>query len=192
LKLSYNVGTIPMYYPIFLILNALEMVWEARIASRNSNALLQRGAVEYASWILPVMFLLYIALYIGSFAEYLLIPKQLPEKWFFFFVSLYIGAKGLKYWAVSSLGSYWTMKVLIVPGSSVVTSGPYRWVRHPNYIAVLLEIAATALAGKSYITLSLVFLSFSFVLYNRIKREEEGLAALTDYSHKMMSKGRFL
>jgi methyltransferase len=166
-----------IYYPIFVILNALEMVWEARIASRNSNALLQRGAVEYGSWILPGMILLYITLYIGSFAEYLLIPKQLPEKWFFFFVSLYIGAKGLKYWAVSSLGPYWTMKVLIVPGSSVVTSGPYRWIRHPNYIAVLLEIAATALAGKSYITLA---------------EGDVGLAALTDYSQKMMGKGRFL
>ena len=181
-----------MLYPIFLLIGAVEMLWESRIASRNSRALIEKGAINIAPGILPVMIFLYALLFIGSLVEYFLIPKEVPLWWFLLFVALYLCAKALKYWAVSTLGSYWTMKVLILPGSKVVTSGPYRWIRHPNYDAVLLEIAAIALAGKSWITFALVFASFSFVLYHRIRCEERALAEHTDYSHEMMTKGRLL
>ena len=181
-----------MFYPIFLLIGAIEILWESRIASGNSRGLVEKGAIDVAPGILPVMIFLYVLLYIGSFVEYLLIPKEIPVWWSVLFVGLYLCAKGLKYWAVSTLGPYWTMKVLIIPGSEVVTSGPYRWIRHPNYDAVLLEIAATALAGKSWITFVLVFASFSVVLYHRIRCEERALAEHTNYSHEMMRKGRLL
>jgi methyltransferase len=181
-----------MFYPIFLLIGAIEMLWESRIASRNSRALMEKGAIDVAPGILPVMVTLYALLFVGSFVEYFLFPKEVPVWWFLLFLALYVCAKALKYWAVSALGPYWTMKVLIIPGSKVVTSGPYRWIRHPNYDAVLLEIAAIALAGKSWITFTLIFASFSFVLYHRIRSEERALAEHTNYSHEMMSKGRLL
>jgi methyltransferase len=181
-----------IYYPIFLILNAIEMIWEARISARNSAALIKKGAIEIEPRLLPIMVGLYVLLFAGSYLEYLLIPKNISLWWFGTFVLVYFIAKALKYWAVSSLGDFWTMKVLIVPGSTVVTSGPYRYIRHPNYIAVLLEITATALAGKSYITFMIVFGLFLVVLYYRIRCEEKGLAIHTDYQQSMMVKGRFL
>lgn len=168
------------------------MMWEALVASRNSANLLRNGAVEIAPWILPFMVLLFVLLFVGSFVEYLLVPKNLSLWWFGSFVVLFCLAKGLKYWAVSALGSYWTMKVLVIPGSQVVTKGPYKWIRHPNYVAVLLEIAAIALAGKSFIAFVVIFASFLVVLYYRIQCEEKALAIHTDYHQKMMAKGRFL
>ena len=181
-----------MLYPLFLFIAAIEMLWEARVASRNSANLLRNGAVEIAPWILPVMVLLFALLFVGSFAEYLLLPKDLSLWWFGSFVFLFCLAKALKYWAVSSLGPYWTMKVLVIPGSQVITKGPYKWIRHPNYVAVLLEIVAIALAGKCWITFGVVFASFLVVLYYRIQFEEKALATHTDYNQRMMAKGRFL
>jgi methyltransferase len=181
-----------MIYPIFLLINAIEMIWETVISTRNSRALIQRGAVEVSPKILPFMVALYVLLFAGSLLEYFYFPKNLSYWWFGGFVMLYLAAKGLKYWAVSSLGPFWTMKVLVVPGSHAVTTGPYRYIRHPNYVAVLLEIAATALAGKSYVTFLVVFTSFLVVLHYRIQTEERALEHHTDYQERMMMKRRFL
>lgn len=106
--------------------------------------------------------------------------------------SVFVVAKILKFWAIRSLGKYWTMKVLILPGSHVVTQGPYRYIKHPNYMAVLLEIAAIALAGKSIITFLIIFSLFSWILYYRVVSEEQALLQHTDYSQSMISKRRFI
>jgi len=181
-----------MFYLLFLVVTALEMLFELRISMRNSGDLIRKGAIEIGHSILPVMIMMYIVMYIGSAIEFVLSPPQLPFWWIILFLIVFALAKGLKFWAVSTLGEYWTMKLLIVPESKVVTGGPYRWIRHPNYIAVLLEIAATTLLGKSFVTFGVVFFSFLIVLWHRIKLEEEGLIAHTDYAAGMTSKHRFI
>jgi methyltransferase len=181
-----------MFYIYFLAVTALEILFETWISARNSRALLQRGAVEIAPLLLPVMAFLYALMYFGSLAEYLLIPKQLSISWILVFALLYCFAKLLKFWAIASLGSYWTMRVLIMPQSAVVTTGPYRWIRHPNYVAVLLEIAATTLIGKSFLTFLVVIVLFSVTLVFRIQQEEAALKKYTDYAGRMGVRRRFL
>jgi methyltransferase len=181
-----------MLYPIFLALNALEMLGEAAISARNSRSLLQKGAIEIARPILPIMASLYALMYFGSLAEFFYFHRTLSLTWVLFFSALFVIAKALKFWAVSSLGNFWTMRVLILPNVNVVTKGPYRWIRHPNYIAVLLEIAATTLLGKCFITFVVVILLFSVTLVFRIKYEEAALIQHTDYADRMASRGRFV
>lgn len=181
-----------MYYLVFLAGNALEMIWESRISARNSAELLRKGAKEIAPWIFPVMAFLYVLMYVGSFVEYTYMNRQITEWWSVSFCSLFVMAKLLKLWAVKSLGPCWTMKVLVVPGAEVVKSGPYRFIRHPNYIAVLMEIAATTLLGRAYGTFAAVFVLFSVVLRFRIRSEEAALAAHTDYAGKMTGLRRFV
>ena len=181
-----------MFYLLFLVVTALEMLFEVRISIRNSAALIRRGAIEIGPAVLPVMTMMYIVMYMGSVVEFLLSHPVLPLWWLLLFLMIFVLAKGLKFWAVSTLGEYWTMKLLILPESKVVTAGPYRWVRHPNYIAVLLEIAATTLLGKCFVTFGVVFFSFLVVLRYRIRLEEEGLLSHTDYAAGMTSKRRFL
>ncbi len=154
--------------------------------------LLERGAIEIGPRILPVMTMLYVLLFAGSFVEYMLDPKHLDAAWILTFTFLFLSAKALKIWAIASLGPYWTMRVLVLPESKVVTNGPYRWIRHPNYIAVTMEIAAIALFGKSYWTLTIVLLSFLVVLVLRVRLEEEALLRYTDYSGRMSEKKRFV
>lgn len=179
-------------FPIFLILTLIELGFEVRLSRRNSKNLLKQGAREIAPGTLPLMTALYVLMYAGAICEFLWLRKSISVPVFCGFGVLYAGAKALKYWAVKSLGPFWTMKVLIVPGSHAVVSGPYRWIRHPNYVAVLMEIAGTTLSGKAYITCLGVLVLFSIVLYHRIRREEEALAGYTDYSGSMAGKRRFV
>src|SRR5438067_80925 len=138
-----------MLYPLFLLCNALEMVFEWHVSARNSKALVRNGAIEIAPFQLPLMSLIYALMYLGSFFEFLIRRPHISALWGSGFLLFYAFAKGLKLWAVRSLGKFWTMKVLVISGSDVVRSGPYRYMRHPNYLAVLMEIAATPLLGKS-------------------------------------------
>src|SRR5262249_3304919 len=131
-----------MFYPAFLLVAALEMLWESYISSRNSARLLQRGAIEIQPGVFPIMVLLYVLLFAGSLIEFQVMHRVVSSNWIVLFCGLFLLAKALKLWAVSSLGSFWTMKVLILPGSKTIKIGPYRWLRHPNYLAVLVEIAA--------------------------------------------------
>jgi methyltransferase len=181
-----------MFYIYFLVITALEILFETWISARNSRALLQRGAVEIAPRLLPIMALLYVVMYFGSLAESLWVPRELSISWILVFGLLYVFAKLLKFWAITSLGPYWTMRVLILPESSVVTTGPYRWIRHPNYVAVLMEIAATTLIGKSFLTFVVVIVLFSVTLVFRIQQEEAALKKHTDYAGRMGLRHRFL
>jgi len=172
---------VSLLYPAFLLITALEMLWEASISARNSAQLVQRGAIEIQPRVFPLMVLLYVLLYTGSLLEFWFVRRQTSAIWMLLFAALFLIAKGIKFWAVSSLGSFWTMKVLIVPGSKTVSTGPYKWIRHPNYIAVLMEITAIALFGKSFVSFAVVFLSFCLILFFRISAEESALRKYTDY-----------
>jgi methyltransferase len=174
-----------MLYLAFLLLNAIEMLYEVRVSQRNSAALVAEGAVEIAPRILPVMTALYLLMFAGSFVEYWLFARPISMIWAVSFFSLFCAAKLLKFWSVRTLGKFWTMKVLVVPGSNAVTGGPYRWMRHPNYAAVLMEIAATTLLGKCIITCAIVLLSFVATLVFRIRSEEAALIRYTDYNNAM-------
>lgn len=181
-----------MLYVYFLALSALEILGETWISARNSRALLQRGAVEIAPALLSIMTLLYGLMYFGSMVEYFFVPRNISLGWAVIFASLYGLAKIIKFWAIASLGSYWTMRVLILPKSEVVTAGPYKWIRHPNYVAVLMEIAATTLIGKSFYTFLVVIVLFSVTLVFRIRQEEAALEKYSDYRGRMGMRRRFL
>lgn len=84
-------------------------------------------------------------------------------------------AKALKGWAISSLGTRWTFRVLVPPGDRLVASGPYRFLRHPNYLAVGGEIAGAALLVGAFFS-GVVFLAgFGWLMRRRIAVEERAL-----------------
>src|SRR5262245_34776491 len=84
-------------------------------------------------------------------------------------------AKALKFWAIASLGRRWTYKVLVLPGAPLVASGPYRFVRHPNYVAVIGELVAMALLSDARVTGTLSVIGFGILLVRRIAAEERAL-----------------
>jgi methyltransferase len=89
---------------------------------------------------------------------------------------------GLRYWAIASLGDRWTTQVFVVPGEAPVRRGPYRWLRHPNYLAVVFEVAALPLVHTAWCTALLVSIGNAWVLRVRIREEEAALREHSGYA----------
>jgi methyltransferase len=88
---------------------------------------------------------------------------------------LFLLAKALKWWAIRSLGRSWTFRVIVVPGDAAVTSGPYAWLRHPNYVAVAGELVAVALMSGALVTGPLGTLLFCGLMLKRMSVEDRAL-----------------
>jgi methyltransferase len=161
---------------VALVLGAvyLMMLVELQIAVFNDRALRARGAVEPPDDVFRVMRFAYP----GAF---LLIGLEgLRHAWLdrdvvLVGLLLFGWTKALKFWAIQTLGSRWSFRVLVVPGLPLVTSGPYRWMRHPNYVAVLGEIFAIGIALSAPIAGAIAFLGFGWLLRKRIAVEERAL-----------------
>lgn len=97
---------------------------------------------------------------------------------------------GLRAWTLRSLGEMWNVR--IVAPARVVATGPYRWVRHPNYAIVIGELLLLPLAGGAWLTAILVSIANALVLARRVRAEERLLAALPDYAQSMAGKPRFV
>jgi methyltransferase len=92
--------------------------------------------------------------------------------------------QGIRYWCMATLGSQWNTRIILIPGNSIKKSGPYRYVRHPNYIVVTLEFIFIPLLMHAPVSL-LVFSGLNlFVLLKRIRLEETALRTFTDYNDK--------
>ncbi|WP_317987851.1 isoprenylcysteine carboxyl methyltransferase family protein [Hyalangium gracile] len=101
-----------------------------------------------------------------------------------------IASQALRYWAISTLGERWNTRIIFVPGATPVTDGPYRYIRHPNYVAVILEFAFLPLIHGGYLTAILFSLGNAVLLYVRIRAEEQALGA--EYQQAFAHRPRFL
>jgi methyltransferase len=93
-------------------------------------------------------------------------------------IVLFVASKALKYWAIASLGELWTFRVFVVPGVPLVTTGPYRYVTHPNYIAVAGELLGTAMMMGARVTGPVMIVLFGLALLARIRFENRVLSGL--------------
>jgi methyltransferase len=152
------------------------MLLEARRSAINERRLRQRGAVEPVDDVYPVMRVLYPLAFLLPAVEGWIVPPS-RGGWWIPGLAVFTAAKALKYWAIATLGHYWSFRVLVLPGAPLVCSGPYRWSRHPNYLGVIGEIAGVAMLCGGPWTGSLMALAFSLVIRQRIRVEEGALAA---------------
>ncbi len=161
---------------VALVLGAvyLLMLVELQVAVFNDRALRARGAVEPPDDVYPIMRFAYPAafLLIGLDA---LRHASLSRDVVLLGLLLFGWAKVLKFWVIRTLGSRWSYRVMVVPGLPLVASGPYRWIRHPNYVAVLAEIGAIAVALSAPIAGVIAVLGFAWLLRKRIAVEERAL-----------------
>ncbi|MCB0166107.1 MAG: hypothetical protein KDI79_17870 [Anaerolineae bacterium] len=157
---------------LFIIIQRL---FELRVAERNRKWALRQGAREYGANHYPLFFMLHPGWLIGWVSEALAIGSRLSRWWPVWF-GLFAAVQGLRYWAITSLGRYWNTRILIVPGGRRVRTGPYRLFRHPNYLAVAVELAAVPLifgAWRTAVVASL--LNAALLLGLRIPAEEAAL-----------------
>ena len=164
-----------MTLPVVLLLVAFgPMLFEARLAARHDRALRAGGAVEPPDDVFQWMQVVYPAVFVAMVAEALFRPHRADAP-AFAGGCLFALAKALKYWAIASLGPRWTFRVLVPPHSNLVTGGPYRFMRHPNYLGVIGEIAGFALMAHAVLTGPASVLIFAWLIARRIGVEERAL-----------------
>ena len=179
-------------YIAFVAAAAILAILERACARRNEVRLLRQGAEEVAPRVFRLMVPVYSLIFPAAIAEHLLGGRRPRPLWAAAMLVLYAAAKGLKLWAAVQLKDLWTMRVILPRPLRVITRGPYRYVRHPNYVAVIGEILAVPLAGGAWITALLACVLFGAILRARVRTEEAALLARPEYASAMAGKGRFI
>lgn len=172
-------------YTALVALVAIGRGVELAISRRHVREALERGGREYGADHYPFMVGLHGAFLLSCVAEVWLLDRRFVPAVGLSALIVLILAVGLRYWVITTLGERWTTRVLVVPGDSVVTRGPFRFLRHPNYVAVALEILALPLVHGAWITSGLFTAANAALLRRRIEVEEAALAENTDWSRAL-------
>ena len=156
------------------VLVFVPMIIEAALSARHDAMLRSAGAREPAGDVFRAMQLAYPLAFLLMVAEGIWRQPSF-DKMFAVGLATFIAAKALKYWAMDTLGPHWTFRVLVPPGSTRVVSGPYRFHRHPNYVAVIGELLGAALMTHALVTGPLATIAFWLLIRRRIAVEERAL-----------------
>ena len=161
--------------PLFLLALAfLPMLFEAGLAARHDRALRSAGAHEPPDDVFPWMQVAYPAAFLGMALE-AWIRSVRADAVFVTGLILFAAAKWIKYWAIATLGPRWTFRVLVPPASSRITTGPYRFMRHPNYLGVMGELLGIAVMAHAPLAGGASVIIFAVLIAARIRVEERAL-----------------
>jgi methyltransferase len=159
----------------FLAVILAQRIAELLVSARNARRVRSRGAIEPRAdrfpWIVAIHVLFPVALAVEVAAL-----GARPGGFAAFWAVAWLAAQGLRYWAMWALGDRWNVRVLVVPGEPPVRRGPYRWLRHPNYLAVAIELFAGPLIFGAWRTALVFTLLNLLVLSRRVRIEERALA----------------
>lgn len=163
-------------YTALLLAVAAERVAELVVSQRHLRWARAGGAVESGQGHYPAMVLLHIALLVGCLVEVHALDRPFTPWLGLPMLAVVLAAQALRWWCIATLGPQWNTRVVIVPGLPLVRTGPYRWLRHPNYVAVVAEGVALPLVHDAWIT-ALVFTVLNAALLTvRIRCENRLLA----------------
>lgn len=171
--------TLPLYVGV-LVAVVLERLVEVVLSTRNARRVFARGGVEVGQRHYLVMVALHTAFLVSCLVEVLVLERQPWPRISWLALGAVAVSMSLRYWAIVSLGDRWNTRVVVEPGAPAVRRGPYRLLRHPNYVAVVLEIAALPLVHGAWWTAVAFSVANLILLRVRIQVEE---AALREHCH---------
>ena len=167
-----------LLYVIFMGATALERLVEVAVSRRNAAWSFARGGTEYGKGHFPAMVLLHTAFLVACPAEVWLLDRPFVPWLGFPLLILAVAAQGLRWWCITTLGPRWNTRVIIVPDLPRVTGGPYRFIRHPNYVAVVAEGIILPMIHTAWITALAFTILNAWLLTVRIRCEDKALSAL--------------
>jgi len=165
---------------------------ELRLSRRHLRALAAGGAAVLPERVFPAMVALHTGILVGAVLETLLLARPFVAALAIPTVALVVLANALRFWVIKTLGEHWNVRVVPSLSRGVVTDGPYRFIRHPNYVAVFVELAALPLVHGAYLTAVAGALLHVAILHRRIALEESVLMADGAYRQAFAGKPRFL
>ena len=163
-----------VYLVVGVCLVALQRLLELAFSRRNERRLRTRGAVEWGASHYPLMVGLHVLWLVSTLVEGLLRGPDIPA-WWPLPLAAFLLVQPLRYWAIVSLGTNWNTRVLVVPGAKLVKSGPYRYLPHPNYVVVAVEVLTFPLIFGAWITATVFSVLNAAILFVRIRTENRAL-----------------
>lgn len=175
----------------FIAFLIVQRIAELLHAKRNEQWMKARGAFEVGKNHYKFIVLMHSLFFLSLIIEVILFEKGISA-YFSFFLVLFILTQIARVWTIRSLGKYWNTKIIILPNKIAVSKGPYNYVRHPNYVIVVVEILVIPLLFNAFFT-ALVFSILNMIaLTIRISAEERALMSRTNYRDVQKSKPRFI
>lgn len=168
----------------FLILTSVvcvQRIVELLIAKRHTQWMKARGGKEFGAEHYPLIVFVHVLFFVSMAVEVFAFKRTMPSWWWGPF-TLFLIAQLLRYWCIRSLGRFWNTRIVVLPQAKVVHRGPYRFMRHPNYAVVTLELLSLPLIFGAYVTcIAISLLNMAVLKFVRIPAEERALSALTNY-----------
>ncbi len=180
-----------LFLALLLAVGSLRLV-ELRISKQHQKEMAARGAAKVDEPKFRWMVLLHAAVLIGAALEVVFLKRPFLPWLAAPMFAIFLAANAVRWWVIRSLGTHWNAQVVDSARLGVVTSGPFRYVRHPNYAAVFSELLALPLIHTAWITAVAGAIAHIGVLAQRLSTEERVLLANPDYRATMSSKPRFL
>lgn len=165
-------------YTVLLLLVALERLAELVVSRRNLEWSRARGGVEYGREHYPAMVVLHVGLLVGCLVEVRVSDPRPHPVLAASMLVLVVASQALRWWCIATLGRRWNTRIVVVPGLPRITAGPYRFLPHPNYVAVVVEGFALPLVGSAWVTAVVFTVLNALLLRVRIREEDAALAML--------------
>ena len=175
-----------------LLAVAAMRIFELRISKKHQQEMTTRGASKIKDPNFRWMAIFHAMVLIGAAAEVVFLHRPFVPVLAFPMIALFVFANMVRWWVIRTLGEHWNVQVMDSTRLGVITTGPFRYVRHPNYAAVFVEMIALPLIHTAWITAMAGAVAHIIVLALRLSTEERVLFANPDYAAAMSSKPRFL
>ena len=167
------------WYALLIGAVAIERLVETLVAERNRAVSKTRGGVEFGAGHYPAMVTLHVGLLAGCLAEPIVLHRQFIPALGWPMFAIVLAAQALRWWCITTLDYQWNTRVIVIPGAGRIAGGPYRFVPHPNYVAVVAEGVALPLVHTAWVTALVFSMLNAWLLSTRVKIENAALASLT-------------
>jgi methyltransferase len=179
-----------MAFSLFIGFIIVQRLTELGIARKNEGYMKNRGALEFGQGHYKWMILIHTVFILSTIIEVLFINRELSRFWPIFLTFFFL-IQGMRVWALMSLGTYWNTKIIVMPGAKVVKKGPYRYIKHPNYLVVTLELMIIPMLFNAWLT-AIIFSCLNILILSiRIPIEERALTEWGYNQYEVQENGRF-
>ena len=181
-----------MFFTIVISFLIVQRLLEVRLSTKNEAYIIKNGGMEYAPEHFIVMKMLHTLWFVTMIVEFVLNkPEVSPVLSAICFAGMLLG-QTLRYAAIRTLGKRWTVKIFVLPTAPAVNNGIFKYIKHPNYLGVIIEIFTIPMIFGLTYTAVAFSIANALLLVVRIRKEEEILSLKNDYRDRLNQRPRFL
>ena len=192
MEIAHSASWTTGLFLVLLFFFLIRKIWDQAVSQKNIRKLKDQCHVHSADGGFPLLFATHVVFFILVPAELLWFRRPFDPVLGSIMIVLFVLASLLRSWSKRILGEHWNSQVVVADDMTPVVRGPYRVVRHPNYLAMCLELIALSLAYSTYVSAVVVTLLCLVAVLVRIRREEQALMQIPAYQEAMSGKARLI